>query len=329
MTQALYYAPSYERLAEGISDAAPDLDVVLLQADGSLQHHGRTVSLADCSPEWFWIHAELMGNKALLPEYFDLIRQCESASWLHTINTGLDLLPYEQVFGQGVTITNNHAQAIAIAEYVMGHVMAHYQQHALLQKQQQDGKWKYTRFRELGNTRWLIIGFGHIGQEVAVRARAFGARIDAVRRQDDNAGLARDVWHLEDLSEVLPLADVVVLACNLNDSTRNLVDAGFLAAMQDDAVLVNIARGDLVDEGALLLALESGKLARAILDVFRQEPLSAASPLWSHPAVTLTPHCSNAGSGMLARSDELFLENLRRRVADAPLLNQVGAGEFA
>jgi phosphoglycerate dehydrogenase-like enzyme len=116
---------------------------------------------------------------------------------------------------------------------------------------------------------------------------------------------------------------VVVLACASNAETRNLVDSHFLQAMKDKSVLVNIARGDLVVEADLQQALDAGKPEYAILDVFNDEPPAAESWVWHHPRVLLTPHTSNAGSGMRARSTAIFLDNLQRMVADEPLLNQV------
>ena len=119
--------------------------------------------------------------------------------------------------------------------------------------------------------------------------------------------------------------DVVVLSLPLNANTANMVDAAFLAAMKPGSVLVNVGRGGLVDEAALLAALDAGKPEHAILDVFQTEPLPAESRFWSHPRVTATPHASPMGSGLQARSDALFVDNLTRYLAGEPLLNEVSA----
>lgn len=326
MTQALYYAPSYHRLEKQITELAPELEVVLLDADGNLSLNGKPAKLSDVQPQWFWLHAEIMGSKTMLPYYFELMSQCPSASWLHTINTGLGMLPYEQVLQQGITVSINHSQAKAIGDFVLGYVLAHFQHHDQMRDYQANNVWKYTRFRELADTRWLIIGFGHIGKEIAKRAKAFDVHIDIVRRKQDTEGLADQVFTLSNSQQALRHADVVVLTCTSNDDTYNLVDATFLENMKEGSVLVNIARGDLVDETALLDSLEKGKPGKVILDVFQQEPLPKNSPLWKHPNVVLTPHCSNAGSGMMARTDALFLENLRLKLAGQALLNVVSDG---
>ena len=274
------------------------------------------------NPSYFWIHSELFGSP-LLKEYFRLVGEFPEAKWLHTINTGLDQGPYLDLLRRGITITNNHSQAIAIAEYVMGHVLGWFQDLAGYAHIQEQGDWQYKRFREIHQTHWVIIGFGHIGQQIARRAKAFGVHVTAARRSGKDGGLADKVCTLETLDENLGNADVVVLACASNESTRNMVDAEFLGRMKEDAVLVNIARGDLVVVEDLRQALDAGRPAHAILDVFNTEPLPADSWIWQHPRVSMTAHCSNGGSGMRARSDELFIENLNRKANGQLLLNEV------
>lgn len=320
--QALYFKPSYERLAQRIHHADPDLDIVLIDENGQITHHGETVSLADISPAWFWIHSELF-KSPVFGDYCKIMQDSATIQWLHTINTGLDKGPYLELLKKGVTISNNHSQAIAIAEYVMGHVLARFQDLPDYAEKQRRHAWKYRPFREIAGSRWLVIGFGHIGQQIARRARPFGIHLTAVRRGRDDEGLADAVCSIDTMDEPLRQADVVVLACASNAATRQLVDSDFLGRMKEDAVLVNIARGDLVVEEDLRRALDDGRPGYAILDVFEQEPLPADSWFWDHPKVSLTPHCSNGGSGMRARSDELFLENLYRKANGQLLLNEI------
>jgi phosphoglycerate dehydrogenase-like enzyme len=322
MTTALYFKPSYERLQTKITALAPDLDIALYDEQGRITFKGNEVSINDINPEYFWIHSELFFSP-LLKDYFRLMLKSSSIKWLHTINTGLDKLPYLELVEKGVAITNNHAQAIAIAEFVLGQVLAHYQNTQDFHSKQRQKVWKHRPFREIHGTNWLIIGFGHIGQAVAQRAKAFGATITAVRRSKDDAGLADSVVNQQQLAEVLPHADVVVLTCASNAQTRNMVDSAFLQAMKEKSVLINIARGDLVVEADLHNALDAGILDYAILDVFNREPPAEDSWVWHHPRVLLTPHTSNAGSGMRGRSEAIFFENLRRMLKGEPLLNQV------
>jgi len=322
MTQALYFKPSYERLKDRITAIAPALQVALYDEAGRFWLEGREGLLTELHPEYFWIHSDLFFSP-LLHEYFRLMQHSASVKWLHTINTGLDKLPYLELVEQGVMVTNNHAQAIAIAEFVFGQVLAYYQNVYDYRAKQQEQQWKHRAFREVHGTHWLVVGFGEIGQGIALRAKAFGATVTAVRRKQATQGLADRVVAQSQLLAVLPTADVVVLACASNSETRDLCNAHFLKAMQAGSVLVNIARGDLVVEAALKAALDKGKPEYAILDVFNHEPPAPDSWVWTHPRVSLTPHTSNAGSGMRTRSEANFLDNLARMVSGQPLHNRV------
>ena len=320
--QALYFKPSYERLKERIHHAAPELDVAVIDEEGKIFHQGEEVAANKLHPDYFWIHAELF-KSPVLKEYFRLIGEYHEVKWLHTINTGLDTGPYQDLLRKNIRITNNHSQAIAIAEYVMAHVLARFQKLSIYSDNQTSHTWQYKPFREIHQTNWVIIGFGHIGQHIARRAKGFGVNITAVRRGKSDEGLADNVIKQEKMMPYLQEADVVILACASNADTRDMVNAEFLGNMKADSVLVNIARGDLVVEEDLKTALDAGTPACAILDVFKQEPLPEDSWFWDHPSVRLTPHCSNGGSGMRARSDELFIENLYRISNGQLLLNEV------
>lgn len=328
MTQALFFKPSYDRLKDKITAIAPDLRIAVYDEAGRIWFEGKEVLMKDIQPEWFWIHSELFFSPQL-HDYFRLMLHCRSIKWLHTINTGLDKLPYLELVESGVTVTNNHGQAIAISEFVMGQVLAYYQDVYDYRLKQQQKSWKHRGFREVQGTHWLIIGFGEIGQGIAQRAKAFGAKITAVRRKPDNAGgLADAVVQQKQLQEVLPQADVVILACASNAETRDMVNSKFLKAMKDKSVIVNIARGDLVVEKDLHHALDAGKPEYAVLDVFNHEPPAADSWVWAHPRVSLTPHTSNGGTGMRSRSELNFLDNLERMVKGQPLNHRVSRSDI-
>ncbi|HZM53818.1 MAG TPA: NAD(P)-dependent oxidoreductase, partial [Acidimicrobiales bacterium] len=127
----------------------------------------------------------------------------------------------------------------------------------------------------------------------------------------------------DELDEVVGLADVVVLAAPATPGTTNLVDADFLARMKPGSLLVNVARGTLVDDDALIGSLDAGHLSAAVLDVFRAEPLPEDHPFWSHPSIRVTPHNAAGGVGRFGRQAELFKENLDRYLDERPLLNEV------
>ncbi len=170
----------------------------------------------------------------------------------------------------------------------------------------------------------LIVGYGSIGSAVEDRLAPFEcARVVRVARSERTAARGR-VHAVAALPELLPDADVVILVTPLTDETRGLVDAGFLARMKDGALLVNVARGAVVDTAALLAELGSGRL-RAALDVTDPEPLPAGHPLWKAPGVLITPHVGGPSSAFLPRAKTLLRDQLARFALDEPLRNVVAA----
>jgi phosphoglycerate dehydrogenase-like enzyme len=175
---------------------------------------------------------------------------------------------------------------------------------------QKTARWAQKGWTEINGGTWLVVGFGSIGGEIAKRARPFGVEVIGARRTRVEDDRADRMITMEELGDVLPSADVVVIACPLTDTTRGLVDKEFLNQMKTSSILVNVSRGPVVDTGDLLEALNSTGPGRAILDVFETEPLEPLSALWSHDSVTLTSHIAGAGSGITRRGDDVFIEQL-------------------
>ena len=246
---------------------------------------------------------------------------------MQVFNAGLDNPAFRMVMGKGLRLTKSDAQAPAIAEYVLAHTLSLLHPIAAQRAAQTAHAWRRIPFREVASSRWLLVGFGAIGREVARRLKPFGAHVTVVRRTPAPDPLADAVHGDADLHALLPDADVVVLACPLTPQTQRLAGEAFFAAMKRGAVLVNIGRGGLLDEAALKPALDRAQPAHAVLDVFQTEPLPVDSWLWDHPKVRVSAHTSNAGDGLVARGDALFLENLRRYLAGAPLLNEAHPSE--
>jgi phosphoglycerate dehydrogenase-like enzyme len=168
-----------------------------------------------------------------------------------------------------------------------------------------------------------VIGLGNIGTQVAIRAGAFGARILGVRRSPTGDEPVDEMLALDELAGHIPRADVIVLSVPGTSATRHLVDGDFLKRVRPGVVLVNVARGSVVDEAALLASLDDGRPELAVLDTVAREPLPSDSPLWSHERVRITCHTAALGIGRLQRGTELFLENLRRYRAGERLLNEL------
>jgi phosphoglycerate dehydrogenase-like enzyme len=170
----------------------------------------------------------------------------------------------------------------------------------------------------------LVVGMGRIGVRLARLAEAFEMRVIATKRDPATAAAGADaVYGTERLRELLGEADIVALTCPLTPETQNLIDAAALAAMKPTAHLVNVARGRVVDEPALIKAITEKRLAAAALDVTVEEPLPASSPLWSMPNVLITPHTAGETRAYEDGVIDLLLENLERLWRGAPLVNEV------
>jgi phosphoglycerate dehydrogenase-like enzyme len=317
----IMFEPAYQRIADRLVPMKSKLQLVLVGADGKISCDGQTLDPDTAQPEAGWMSADAMGGDGQRALIVSLLKS-NQLMWVHTGAAGLDHPIWAQLVDKGALLTTGHGQAPCIAEYVLAEVLGQFQRLSERRAEQAAKRWTRLPFREVAGTRWLIVGFGAIGEGVAERAKAFGARIDGVRRSGAPNPLAERMGLLSETKSLLPDADVVVLAAPLNQETRGMADAAFFATMKPGSVLVNVGRGDLVDEPALLAALEAGAPEHAILDVFHDEPLKDDSPFWTHPKVSLTPHASAFGSGQAARNDAMFVENLRRRLAGEALLYQ-------
>jgi phosphoglycerate dehydrogenase-like enzyme len=181
------------------------------------------------------------------------------------------------------------------------------------------GRWRPQQRRALADRRVLVVGYGGVGQGVAARLAPFETSVTAVASRPRKTGPDGVPVHgVDELPKLLPQHDVVVLATPLNDATRGLVDAAFLAAMPDGALLVNVARGAVVDTPALLAELQSGRL-QAALDVTDPEPLPADHPLWSAPGALISPHVGGATSAFFPRAVRMLRAQLDRLSTGAPL----------
>jgi phosphoglycerate dehydrogenase-like enzyme len=304
----------------------PGVEWLSLGADGRLtDERGRTVGWEDAQPEIAWGTSDLFRRGAPLGAFFTLLGQLGSLRWFQSPAAGHDAPVFAQLAARGVRVTNAHVNSLPIAEFVMRAVLDAFQDAALWRHQADERSWRVHDWREVSGTTWLVIGLGGIGGAVAARARAFGARVIGCRRHPSPGDPADSTVTPDGLHEVVGLADVIVLAAPATPATADLVDAAFLARVKPGCLLVNVARGTLVVDDALLAALDDGRVGGAVLDVFRTEPLPSDHPYWSHPKVRITPHNAAGGAGRLRRQAELFAANLDRYLAGSPLLNDITA----
>jgi len=323
----MIHADSYRRLRDEITAAAPDAELVLVDPDGTIRAGGGEVlDPTDARPQVAWANADVFLGPAARP-YLTAALKSPDLQWVQSGAAGVDDPVFRQIIDKGARLTTSHGQALGIADYVLWGVLDHFQKGPERRAAQQRGEWAKRPFREIAGSRWTLVGFGAIGQAVAARAKAFGARVTGLKRSAAPHPAADLVAPMAQVLDHLPDADVVVLCCPLSAETRHIADAGFFAAMKPGSVLVNVGRGGLVDEPALLAALDRGAPEHAVLDVFEVEPLPADSPFWRHPRVNLNAHASGITEGMAARNDQIFLENLKRYATGEPLLHEADAAD--
>jgi len=319
----------YERALGLIPDLlaeTPDIRPVVMRADGTVRAAGSELDPEAIDPDIAWASTDLLTDEAapLRPFMVRLLKSTRTR-WVQSGAAGLDHPIWRQLADKGIRISRSDATAVAIAEYVLTAALETHQPLAERREAQARGAWERLPFREIHGSRWLILGMGAIGREVARRAGAFGVHLTGVRREPRRDEPVDRTIAAGELRSALPEADVVVLAMPETDATRGLVDETFVGAMKPGALLINVARGGLIDETALLRGLDAGTPGAAVLDVFASEPLPGDSPFWDHPCVRVTAHCAAYSEGTRRRGAELFAVNLRRYRAGEALRLEVDA----
>lgn len=324
--QLLLAKTAFARIEPRLKALAPNLDLTLITPAGTFERSGKEIPAAQVDPDIVWVSLDSM-REGYLPNVLGLVAKTRNTKWMQSFLAGLDHPAFREIIGKGVRLSKSSAQAIPIAEYVTANAFSLLLPMDAQRAAQGKKEWTHTPYREIGETRWTVIGFGSIGPEIARRVKPYGIHLTVVRRQSDDRGLADAVIQLQDVGKILPETDVVVLACALNDATRHLADDAFFEKMKKGTILINIARGGLIDSEALKRGLDRDQPRHAVLDVFEQEPLPADNWMWSHPKVRVSAHTSPHGSGTMRRGDELFLENLKRYLAGEKVLNEATRAE--
>ncbi|QBI56579.1 D-2-hydroxyacid dehydrogenase [Streptomonospora litoralis] len=257
--------------------------------------------------------------------------KADSLRWVHAATAGVDNLMFDAMVGGDVVVTNSRGVFDQpMAEYVLGLVISFAKDLPTTLDLQRRREWHHRETERVGGRHALVIGTGPIGRAIARQLRAVGMSVEGAGRtarpEDPDFGTVVEAsldTAAPGLAEALPRADYVVLAAPLTAATRNLADAAFFAHMRDTARLINVGRGRLVDEDALVPALRAQELRGAALDVAVTEPLPADSPLWDMPGVVVSPHMSGDVVGWRDELVDLFADNLDRFLNEGPLLNVV------
>jgi phosphoglycerate dehydrogenase-like enzyme len=263
----------------------------------------------------------------LSPAFFSATLSAPKLRWLHCFNAGLDHPIFSKFGEKGVVLTSSPgSNAVPIAQSAIAGLLALARRFPFFARAQRERRWIEQATLavppDLDTQTLVVLGLGGIGSEIARLGRALGLHVVGVRRSRPTQDAPIDAWAPPaELPELLPRADWLAIACPLTEETRGWIDATALARLPDGACLLNVGRGEIVEESALVAELESGRLGGAYLDVFEVEPLPVASPLWTLPNVIVTPHSSSISSGAPQRQAEMFLANLERFVRGEPLAN--------
>ncbi|SDP17435.1 Phosphoglycerate dehydrogenase [Ralstonia sp. 25mfcol4.1] len=260
--------------------------------------------------------------------FYTAMLDAPSLRWTHTHSAGADRAIFGQLRQRGVTVTTSSgANAGVVAQTALAGLLALARHLPQLIDAQRESRWAPLIGsglpRDLQGQRATIVGWGPIGQQIGAVLRVLGLAVTVVRQRASPMETGFQAVTFEQFDAVLPDTDWLILACPLTDRTRGLVDRAALQRLPAGARLVNVARGEVVDEPALIDALRAQRLGGAYLDVFAHEPLAASSPVWSLPNVIATPHSAGFSDGNAARVVDIFLDNLRRWSTGETLVNRV------
>jgi phosphoglycerate dehydrogenase-like enzyme len=297
-------------MRDRILEAAPGTRLIPVSAEGVADEPVDEVEVL--------LRGWSLGNDAL----DRLVGRAPKLRWIHSVSVGVESMMTPCVRLRGLTVTNGRGVfSVPIAEYVMTMMLAICRRLPQLMELQRERTWQPIEALELADTTIGLLGVGDIGREVARLAGPFGPRIVAVRRRPNAAPVpgVEVLGDLQAMPELLAVSDFVVLALPLTGETETLIDDDALAGFKPGSWLINVARGALVDETALLRALRGGRIGGAVLDAFREEPLPETSPFYRLSNCIVTPHTSWSSAAVLGRTFDVFCDNLRRYRAGQPL----------
>ena len=269
---------------------------------------------------------------AIKPEQLVTARKLK---WIHSPAAAVHQLMFPALINSSVVLTNSgDVHGPVVAEHGIAVLLALAKRLPQAMRYQQKKHWaqetlwqEHPRPREIAGETVVVVGMGSIGREFASRAKSLSMKVLAVRENPQKgSGGADAVYGPTQFDEVLPQADYVLLCTPLTPATTGLLNAARLSRMKSESYVINVGRGQLLDERALIDALQNGRIAGAALDVFAEEPLPPDSPLWTLENLLITPHTAAVTDRLWDRHYQLISENLRRFLAGKPLLNLIDKG---
>ena len=265
------------------------------------------------------------GSKELLQQAF---AASPKVKWIHTRSAGLENTLFPELINSDVSVTNGTGVfSPALAEFVLGGIFYFAKDFRRLIRNQITGRWEQFDVDMAAGSTLGIIGYGDIGRAVATRAKAIGIKVLALKRHPekraDGDSAVEEVFGPDQRVEMISKCDYVVVTAPLTPETRAMIGDAEIAAMKREAVVINVGRGAVIDEKALIRALRNGKIRGAALDVFEEEPLPAGHPFYSMQNVLLSPHSTDHTRDWLDNAMEFFVEQCERFLEGKPLLNVV------
>jgi phosphoglycerate dehydrogenase-like enzyme len=258
----------------------------------------------------------------------DVLRMCHHVRWVHSRSAGLDGVLCPDLIESPVPVTNGSGVfSPSLGEFALGAILYFAKDFRRMVRNQEAGCWEQFDITEITGQTVGIVGYGDIGRAVATRVRAMGMRVLAVKRHGPPLynvdPLVDRIYSPEHLSEVLPQCDYLVAAAPLTPETNGMIGAAAFACMKPGAVVINVGRGPVIDEAAMVEALSTRRIKGAALDVFDREPLPAGHPLYSLDNVLLSPHCADHTPDWLERAMQFFIDQFDRYRKGEPLMNVV------
>lgn len=251
------------------------------------------------------------------------INELPNLKWIQLLSAGINQVPIEKILNQNIILTNNRGgYSIPIAEWIVLKTLEMYKNSKKFYEKQNNKKWKMdTSLLELYGKTVGFIGTGSIAQEAAKRFEGFGVNIVGINYSGRNPDHFHKCYSIDKIEKVIDQLDLIIIAAPYTEKTHHLINEDLFRKMKDGAYLINIARGSIIDENALIHNLKTGKIKKAALDVFEVEPLPEDSPLWNMDNVIISPHNSWASEMNSRRRYEIAYKNMKRYINKEELIN--------
>ncbi len=309
----------------------------ILGADGYVRVTAQQIHDGSADADFCFVSRDITATSTkqnIIPEtqyVYDALKSSKALQWVHIHSAGVDRQIFLDLMAKGVTVTSSSgASASLVAQTALTGLLSLSRRFPQLAAAQRAHVWapffKVGLPPDLEGQTATIVGWGPIGQKLAAWLKALGLNIIVVRQSASSTIPDTRVVSFNEFNHILPETDWLVLACPLTAQTTNLVSADALNLMKSSAHIVNISRGAVIDEPAMISALQSGRLAGAYLDVFAQEPLPTDSPLWDMPNVIATPHTAGFSDAILQRMADKFIENLGHYARGESFINVARLG---